>query len=162
MSFFLVSKIMFSDTALLSNETLTRLLDYFTIAVAVIIVAVPEGLPLSVSIAMAFSIDNLKKDNLLVKNLTAVESMGQITEICTGKTATLTSNDMSVSKFFIGGKTYDNSNPDTLIRSDISEEVTNRLHEFIVYNSESKVEMSDDAKYVPTGNGTEVGLLRFL
>jgi P-type E1-E2 ATPase len=51
---------------------------------------VPEGLPLAVSIAMAFSIDVMKRDQLLVKNLEASEAMGTVTEICTGKTATLT------------------------------------------------------------------------
>lgn len=90
MTLFLVCKVLFTGQKLLSNETLTTILEYFTIAVAVIIVAVPEGLPLSISIAMAFSIDTLKRDNLLVKNLAAVEQMGQVTEICTGKTATLT------------------------------------------------------------------------
>jgi len=65
-----------SNTTLLSNDTLVSILDYFTIAVAVVIVAVPEGLPLSISIAMAFSIDTLKEDNLLIKHLQAIEGMG--------------------------------------------------------------------------------------
>ena len=81
-------------------DTLIKILDNFTIAVAVIIVAVPEGLPLSISIAMAFSIDTLKKEHLLVKELEAVENMGSITEICTGKTATLTQNKMTVTCFY--------------------------------------------------------------
>lgn len=53
----------------MSNETLSKLLDFFTTAVTIVIVAVPEGLPLAVSISMAFSIDTLKKDNLLVKKV---------------------------------------------------------------------------------------------
>jgi hypothetical protein len=69
---------------------------------------------------------------------------------------------MYVSRFLIGGKNYENTMPDTLIKSDISEEVARRLNEHIVYNSQSFIEMSDDAKYVPVGNGTEVGLLKFL
>lgn len=102
MALFLVFKLMFTESKLLSNDTLLKLLDFFSIAIAIIIVAVPEGLPLSISIAMAFSIDTLKRDHLLVKQLSACESMGQVTEICTGKTATLTKNDMSVNKFYMG------------------------------------------------------------
>jgi magnesium-transporting ATPase (P-type) len=60
----------------LSNDTAVKILDFFTISIAIIIVAVPEGLPLSISIAMAFSIDTLKNDNLLIKKLSAIEGMG--------------------------------------------------------------------------------------
>ena len=67
-----------------------------TTAIAVVIVAIPEGLPLAVSISMAFSVDTMKKDNLLVKKMSACENLGYIKEICTGKTATLTCNDMHV------------------------------------------------------------------
>jgi P-type E1-E2 ATPase len=100
MSIFLGFKILFTESQLLESATLVKFLDIFTIAVAVIIVAVPEGLPLSISIAMAFSVDTLKKDNLLIKQLDACESMGSVTEICTGKTATLTKNDMTVNSFY--------------------------------------------------------------
>lgn len=67
MCIFYLFKIMISDAILLEMTTLEKVLSFFTTAVAVIIVAVPEGLPLSISIAMAFSIDTLKKENLLVK-----------------------------------------------------------------------------------------------
>ena len=88
---FLAFKIMISsDDKLLSNNTLLSLLDFFTTALTIIIVAVPEGLPLAVSIAMAFSIDTMKQDHLLIKKTEAFEGMGTVTEICTGKTATLT------------------------------------------------------------------------
>lgn len=69
-------KILFSESRFYETSTLTKILDFFTISLAVIIVAVPEGLPLSLSIAMAWSIDILKKDHLLVKELKAIEQMG--------------------------------------------------------------------------------------
>lgn len=69
---------MFTDEDLLDTNTLQTLLRYFTIGVSIVIVAVPEGLPLAVSIAMAFSVDIMKKDNLVVKNLDAPEKLGQI------------------------------------------------------------------------------------
>lgn len=59
---FYLIKITFTSGSLLETTTLTKILDNFTIAVAVIIVAVPEGLPLSISIAMAFSVDTLKNE----------------------------------------------------------------------------------------------------
>lgn len=62
MVLFLVCKIMFSSSELLENSTLLKIIDYFTIAITVVIVAVPEGLPLAVSIAMAFSVDIMKRD----------------------------------------------------------------------------------------------------
>jgi P-type E1-E2 ATPase len=97
---FYAFKVIVSDTDLLSQETLVKLLDFFTTALTIIIVAVPEGLPLAVSISMAFSIDTMKKDHLLVKKIKAVENMGTIGEICTGKTGTLTRNDMQVHSFY--------------------------------------------------------------
>lgn len=99
---------MFSEEDLLSAETATKILRIVTTAVAIIIVAIPEGLPLAVSISMAFSVDTMKKDNLLVKKAGACESLGYIKEICTGKTATLTKNDMKVTQFFTGYRTYEN------------------------------------------------------
>ena len=101
-----VCKIVFTSSNLLSWTTLTNILDYFTIAIAVIIVAVPEGLPLSISIAMAFSVDTLKKEELLIKKLEGAENMGSITEICTGKTATITQNVMNVTAFYTGERFY--------------------------------------------------------
>jgi Ca2+ transporting ATPase len=97
---FYAFKCIVSKTDFLSSETVVKLLDFFTTALTIIIVAVPEGLPLAVSISMAFSIDTMKKDNLLVKNIEAVETMGTIGEICTGKTGTLTKNQMSVNSFY--------------------------------------------------------------
>lgn len=131
-------------------------------AVAIIIVAVPEGLPLSISIAMAFSIDILMKENLLIKQLDAAENMGSITEICTGKTATLTTNEMKVRAMYLGESFIQNRDKDTLSNSGIKQEVLKLLRDCIIYNTNAKIEMSDDAQYVPTGNGTEVGMLNLL
>lgn len=96
---------MFGPEILLSNDTLLNLLDFFTTALTIIIVAVPEGLPLAVSIALAFSLDTMKKDHLLIKNTKACEEMGAVTDICTGKTATLTKNDLKVTSFYVA-KTF--------------------------------------------------------
>jgi P-type E1-E2 ATPase len=62
-------------------------------------VAIPEGLPLAVSIAMALSINSLKKDKILIKNLESVQTCAMLHDICVGKTGTLTESNMSVAKY---------------------------------------------------------------
>ena len=76
--------------------------DYVVIGVAVIVVAVPEGLPLAVMISLAYSQGKMLKDNNYVKKLAACEIMGGATNICSDKTGTLTLNQMKVSSVWIG------------------------------------------------------------
>lgn len=107
MSLFLVCKIIFSETEFLSYDVLYKFLTLIIVCITVIIVAVPEGLPMSVTIAMAFSVTHMKKDQLLMKKMQACETMGSVSEICTGKTATLTTNDMNVKVFYTAGQYMD-------------------------------------------------------
>lgn len=85
---------------------LVDLLHFFVTGVIVIVVAVPEGLPLAVTIALAFSMFKMIKDNCFVRHLNASETMGEATCICTDKTGTLTENRMSVVKFYGMNKAY--------------------------------------------------------
>lgn len=78
------------DQDLFSNETLLAVGKCFITAVVILIVAIPEGLPLAVSIAMALSIDNLKNDEILIKNLESIQTCATVHDICVGKTGTLT------------------------------------------------------------------------
>ncbi|EXJ77403.1 Ca2+-transporting ATPase [Capronia epimyces CBS 606.96] len=73
-----------------------RFLQIFIVAVTIIVVAVPEGLPLAVTLALAFATTRMLKDNNLVRLLRACETMGNATTICSDKTGTLTQNKMSV------------------------------------------------------------------
>lgn len=66
------------------------------IAIVILIVAIPEGLPLAVSIAMALSVDNLKSDNILIKNLESVQTCAMLHDICVSKTGTLTKGELIV------------------------------------------------------------------
>ena len=159
MVLFLTCKIMFTNDGFFTNDTLMQILRIFTICVTIIIVAIPEGLPLAVSISMAFSIDTMKRDNLLVKRVEACETLGYVKEICTGKTATLTKNDMTVKQFYSGYKTIDNYDRSLLNLNATIREV---LVDAIIMNNDARIEMSADALYEPTGNGTEVAMLRFL
>lgn len=79
-------------------------LQIFIVAVTVIVVAVPEGLPLAVTLALAFATTRMLKDNNLVRLLRACETMGNATTICSDKTGTLTENKMSAVSATLGTK----------------------------------------------------------
>ena len=76
--------------------------EYFIIGVAVVVVAVPEGLPLAVMISLAYSIGKMAKDHNDVKKLASCEIMGGADNICSDKTGTLTENIMKVTKIWCG------------------------------------------------------------
>ncbi|XP_047437908.1 plasma membrane calcium-transporting ATPase 2 isoform X3 [Mugil cephalus] len=79
---------------------------FFIIGVTVLVVAVPEGLPLAVTISLAYSVKKMMKDNNLVRHLDACETMGNATAICSDKTGTLTTNRMTVVQCYIGDVHY--------------------------------------------------------
>mmetsp|Transcript_9193 Transcript_9193/g.6952 ORF Transcript_9193/g.6952 Transcript_9193/m.6952 type:complete len:155 (-) Transcript_9193:1455-1919(-) len=141
--------------------------------------AVPEGLPLAVSLSVAFSLDAMKADSLLIKNTEALETLGMVDSICSGKTSTLTTGQMSVHCYVTCGKfidkpqiLLDNSQLDRSLNNSelfwklpqtvINKDVLAILIDAIIYNSEARVEMSLDARYEPEGNPIEAAMLRFL
>ncbi len=130
--------------------------------VAIIAVAVPEGLPLAVSISLAYSVDKMEDEHILAKSLEAPEEMGSIEEICTGKTATLTKNEMQVTKFFICQSNFENKDMNTFVNSNLPEQAIELVKEGILFNCDSRIEMDDFACYKAVGNGTECGLINFL
>uniref|UniRef100_A0A6Q2YR13 Calcium-transporting ATPase n=1 Tax=Esox lucius TaxID=8010 RepID=A0A6Q2YR13_ESOLU len=79
---------------------------FFIIGVTVLVVAVPEGLPLAVTISLAYSVKKMMKDNNLVRHLDACETMGNATAICSDKTGTLTMNRMTVVQAYLADKHY--------------------------------------------------------
>ncbi|CAL8318409.1 unnamed protein product [Lota lota] len=79
---------------------------FFIIGVTVLVVAVPEGLPLAVTISLAYSVKKMMKDNNLVRHLDACETMGNATAICSDKTGTLTMNRMTVVQAFLAEKHF--------------------------------------------------------
>jgi len=82
-------------------------LDAFIIAVTIVVVAVPEGLPLAVTMALAYSLMKMRKDMCLVRYLPACETMGGVTQICSDKTGTLTQNRMNVVQGVVAGKYFE-------------------------------------------------------
>ena len=79
-----------------TNPLWNELLNTFIIAVTVIVVAIPEGLPLAVTISLSFASKKMQLENNLVRTLSSAETMGGATHICSDKTGTLTENKMTV------------------------------------------------------------------
>lgn len=83
------------------NTYANQLVKHLIIGVTVLVVAVPEGLPLAVTLSLAYSVKKMMKDNNLVRHLDACETMGNATAICSDKTGTLTTNRMTVVQSYI-------------------------------------------------------------
>ncbi|HJE47664.1 calcium-translocating P-type ATPase, PMCA-type [Phocaeicola coprophilus] len=120
-------------------------LKYFMMAVTLIVVAVPEGLPMSVTLSLALNMRRMLKTNNLVRKMHACETMGAITVICTDKTGTLTQNLMQVYEAKL-----DESQPD-LIAEGIATNSTAFLEE-----------KGENEKPSGVGNPTEIALLLWL
>ena len=116
------------------------------IAVTLIVVAVPEGLPMSVTVSLALSMRRMLKENNLVRKLHACETMGAATVICTDKTGTLTKNQMTVIETDLYG-------------SDAELEM---VKQNMAVNSTAEVFRDGDGKLNCIGNPTEVALLKWL
>ena len=87
------------------------LLNYFVYMVIIIVVAVPEGLPMSVTVSLALAMRKMTQANSLVRQLVACETIGSATVICSDKTGTLTQNKMQVVRLFWDGVTRDRDTP---------------------------------------------------
>jgi len=84
------------DFSKLGNRVYTELLESVIIGITVVVVAIPEGLPLAVTISLSFSSSKMQKLNNLVRKMASSETMGGATHICSDKTGTLTENKMTV------------------------------------------------------------------
>lgn len=131
---------------------LSYLLQTCMIAVTLIVVSVPEGLPMAVTLALAYSMQKMLKTNNLVRKMHACETMGATSVICTDKTGTLTQNQMTVyqTKFF--------SLPNQKIADD---RYSTLIKEGIAVNSTASLDLSEEKPKV-IGNPTEGALLLWL
>ncbi len=124
---------------------LAYILQTLMIAVTLIVVAVPEGLPMAVTLSLAYSMRRMLKTNNLVRKMHACETMGATTVICTDKTGTLTQNLMSVDQMVTYG--------------DTPREI---LYEGIAVNSTASLDFSDNTRPQILGNPTEGALLLWM
>ncbi|CAK1360862.1 Calcium-transporting ATPase 8, plasma membrane-type [Cercospora beticola] len=150
-----------SDNPRTSSEKASQFLDILIVAVTVIVVAVPEGLPLAVTLALAFATTRLVKLNNLVRILKSCETMGNATTICSDKTGTLTTNVMTVVTGTFGERSFDDKNKNgdetttTAFAQQLSTEERRRIVDAIAINSTAFE--ADDGTFV--GSKTETALL---
>ncbi|MES1908012.1 MAG: hypothetical protein MHM6MM_001026 [Cercozoa sp. M6MM] len=154
-----------------TTEDPVRLLRYFTVGITILVVAVPEGLPLAVVLSLAFSVKRMMKDNNLVRNLHKCETMGGATTICSDKTGTMTENRMTVRAIFTCAEAngysdhldgvFQGAHREVLLQS-----VTLNIGEKTVVTREERsvdVETDTDSEetqeFSRTGNASEAALL---
>lgn len=141
---------------------LTTLSTFLTQFVTIIIVAVPEGLPLTITLSLAYSVMRMKSDGVLVKDLHAPEKMGEVNEILIGKTGTLTTADLKVKKFYVQSKYIENKRNDTFNNIGITEDLDELIVQSIIYSCDTRIELNPEGRYIPVGNNTEVALIKLL
>ncbi|MQL91210.1 hypothetical protein Taro_023821, partial [Colocasia esculenta] len=141
----------------------TVILNYFAISVTIIVVAVPEGLPLAVTLSLAFAMKKLMDERALVRHLSACETMGCASCICTDKTGTLTTNHMVVNKIWICevSKSISSEGTKEDLRTVMSKDVLYTLLQCIFQNTGSEIVRGKDGKSTILGTPTEAALLEF-
>uniref|UniRef100_A0A3Q1H680 Calcium-transporting ATPase n=1 Tax=Anabas testudineus TaxID=64144 RepID=A0A3Q1H680_ANATE len=132
---------------------------FFIIGVTVLVVAVPEGLPLAVTISLAYSVKKMMKDNNLVRHLDACETMGNATAICSDKTGTLTMNRMTVVQAYIGDTHYKTVPEPDVIKPETLEVLVNSISINSAYTTKILPPEKEGGLPRHVGNKTECALL---
>ncbi|XP_059806019.1 plasma membrane calcium-transporting ATPase 1-like isoform X1 [Hypanus sabinus] len=135
---------------------------FFIIGVTVLVVAVPEGLPLAVTISLAYSVKKMMKDNNLVRHLDACETMGNATAICSDKTGTLTMNRMTVVQSYIGETHYRQIPAPDAILPKVLERIVNGIAINSAYTTKILSPEKEGGLPRHVGNKTECALLGFV
>ncbi|KAM0028399.1 putative P-type Ca(2+) transporter [Helianthus debilis subsp. tardiflorus] len=137
------------------SEILDSVTGIFSAAVTIVVVAIPEGLPLAVTLTLAYSMKRMMADQAMVRKLSACETMGSATVICTDKTGTLTMNQMTVTKFWLGLEYMGEHSSKA-----IALQVLELLHEGVGFNTTGTV-FKDTTRMVSeySGSPTEKAIL---
>eukprot|EP01065_Artemidia_motanka_P013964 TRINITY_DN1789_c0_g7_i1.p1 TRINITY_DN1789_c0_g7~~TRINITY_DN1789_c0_g7_i1.p1 ORF type:complete len:1163 (+),score=248.15 TRINITY_DN1789_c0_g7_i1:50-3490(+) len=142
-------------------------LNWAIVGVSLVVVAVPEGLPLAVTIALAYSMQAMMKENNVVRSLAACETMGAATSICSDKTGTLTTNQMTTVGVHFGAGSWSrtvtaSSDPESTWRADGYDEiVVSGVGENLLREMGNALAFNSTATDV-SGNKTEQGLMRWI
>ena len=148
----LLIKLLLGSSGIPVMDLISHILNIFMIAVTLIVVSVPEGLPMSVTLSLALSMNRMLKTNNLVRKMHACETMGATTVICTDKTGTLTQNQMQV---------YQTNFYNLKDQKLGNDELSNLIKEGISVNSTAFLDFSEE-KVKTLGNPTEAALLLWL
>lgn len=143
-----------------SGKWYTHLIDAFIVGVTIIVVAVPEGLPLAVTLSLAYSMKKMMLDKALVRHLSACEGMGGATAICSDKTGTLTTNKMTVVRCWVAGQTSPADRPAG--PEDVPAAAVEVFTQSCFLNTTGAVSPAPDGVGIEVaGSPTEQALLRF-
>ncbi|CAK8535562.1 unnamed protein product [Lathyrus sativus] len=138
------------------SDAVDACIKIFTIAVTIVVVAVPEGLPLAVTLTLAYSMRKMMADKALVRRLSACETMGSATTICSDKTGTLTLNQMTVVETYVGRNKL--NPPDD--SSKLHPEVLSLINEGIAQNTTGNIFVpKDGGETEVSGSPTEKAIL---
>lgn len=141
----LLSIFLYKSRSLTDEANISEILNAFIVAITIIVMAIPEGLPLAVAICLAFSVGKLQtEEQVQVKQIAATEIMGGAEEICTDKTGTLTTGKMIVVKTWINDEIVNVSD----VTKKLSQPQLNELLLACMHNT--------DSSYVQTAQGTEI------
>ncbi len=150
------------------KEEWKMILEYFIVAITVLAVAVPEGLPLAVTLSLAFSSRKMMSDNNMVKTLSACETMGCATTICTDKTGTLTANKMTARALYTTKSNYICTDPKVTLGDFVLNSVNKPIQDAtkIIMDTIAICTMNESALTIEggkitksSGNPTEIALL---
>ncbi|XP_020809972.1 plasma membrane calcium-transporting ATPase 2 isoform X4 [Drosophila serrata] len=144
------------------NTYANNLVKHLIIGVTVLVVAVPEGLPLAVTLSLAYSVKKMMKDNNLVRHLDACETMGNATAICSDKTGTLTTNRMTVVQSYICEKLCKVLPTLTDIPQHVGNLITMGISVNSAYTSNIMAGKNPGDLPIQVGNKTECSLLGFV
>ncbi|XP_068332190.1 putative calcium-transporting ATPase 13, plasma membrane-type [Pyrus communis] len=117
------------------DDVVNAAVDMVAVAVIIVVIAIPEGFPLAVTLTLAYSMKKMMADQALVRRLSACETMGCATVICTDKTGTLTLNEMKVTKFWLGQESVE----DDAGYSSISDCLLDLIREGVAFNTTGSV-----------------------
>lgn len=134
-----------------------EILDYLINSVTIVVVAIPEGLPLAITLGLAFAMRKMMADQNLVRRLEACETMGSATQLNADKTGTLTQNRMTVTDAYLGGTQYDSVPP-----KDIADEFAALLAESVCVNSDANLAHNENGTIDHIGSKTECALLQMV
>ncbi len=142
---------------------LQKSFEFITTGITVLVVSIPEGLPLAVTLSLAYAVKKMIQDNNLVRHLYACETMGNVTTICSDKTGTLTTNRMTVVDCYANNQLYANLANTTqhMLRFEIPPELRQILCESISINT-NYTSSVDESTGAQIGNKTECSLIAFV
>ncbi|KAL7239232.1 hypothetical protein ACSBR2_005177 [Camellia fascicularis] len=140
------------------NDVMNTVVRIVTAAVMIVVVAIPEGLPLAVTLTLAYSMKRMMVENSMVRKLSVCETMGSATTICIDKTGTLTLNQMKVTEFWLGKEVMTDK-----ASSKIALNVLEMLHEGVGLNTTDKV-YKQLSTLIPEifGSPTELAILSWV